>query len=656
MNRQYNGWKNIAVFVMILILCIPNVSFASGQKIKIDSSVSMTLDSSFVYMGNNNGQISYSDINSGTAIVYTVKNSTVQTDVMQEALRRQGFLPSVRTVNGLTLVEGYKSGKIAVIFNTPAKHYVIFNSSYKNSTGYNMLVSAINSLRPTSGSDSTDPSDPEQPDESTDGIDISKKNFPDAVFRNYVKQFDKDGNGSLSNNEITAVDDITIQHDKLSDLRGIEFFTELIFLDCDDNNLKELDVSNNLKLQGLWCSNNKLTHLDVSKNTCLTKLCCWNNQLTRLDVSKNIRLIDLECNNNQLANLDVSKNTQLTVLYCWNNHLTRLDVSKNTLLTDLECNNNQLTSLDVSKNTQLAELYCWNNQLTKLDVSKIIQLTDLECNNNQLTSLDVSNNTKLTKLFCWNNHLTRLDVSKNTQLTDLDCGINALTSLDVSKNTKLNILYCGDNHLTSLNISKNTRMSDLNCSKNQIPSLNVSENTQLIRLICWNNKLTSLDVSHNTKLNQLNCNQNSISQLDIRKCKSLIKLTKASAPSSYDDYNYGWWTINSSGEIDNCLFIDKSTEVITGSNNDDDDILITELKLNKTKVTLKKGETIELKVKKFIPSNATNKKVLWSTSNKNVATVSANGKVKAVGKGTCIITCTAKDGGGAKATCKIKVK
>ena len=56
------------------------------------------------------------------------------------------------------------------------------------------------------------------------------------------------------------------------------------------------------------------------------------------------------------------------------------------------------------------------------------------------------------------------------------------------------------------------------------------------------------------------------------------------------------------------------------------------------------------------PSDATNKSLAWSSSNTKVATVDKNGKLKAVGAGTATITCTAKDGNGAKATCKVTVK
>ncbi len=85
-------------------------------------------------------------------------------------------------------------------------------------------------------------------------------------------------------------------------------------------------------------------------------------------------------------------------------------------------------------------------------------------------------------------------------------------------------------------------------------------------------------------------------------------------------------------------------------------VLVTSIKLNKTKATLKKGQTLQLKVKKITPENATNKKVIWTTSDKKIARVNSEGKVTAKKKGTCLITCTAADGSGVIAVCKITVK
>ncbi len=74
--------------------------------------------------------------------------------------------------------------------------------------------------------------------------------------------------------------------------------------------------------------------------------------------------------------------------------------------------------------------------------------------------------------------------------------------------------------------------------------------------------------------------------------------------------------------------------------------------LNSQNEELKIGETTTL-VATVMPSNATNKKVVWSSDNTNVATVN-NGVVTAVGEGSANIKVTTEDGN-KTATCMITV-
>ena len=78
-------------------------------------------------------------------------------------------------------------------------------------------------------------------------------------------------------------------------------------------------------------------------------------------------------------------------------------------------------------------------------------------------------------------------------------------------------------------------------------------------------------------------------------------------------------------------------------------------------IILKESETMHLGATLQLtaivkPENATNKAVTWSSSNESVATVSSDGIVTAKTLGTAIITCTAKDGSGIKATCQVTVE
>ena len=74
--------------------------------------------------------------------------------------------------------------------------------------------------------------------------------------------------------------------------------------------------------------------------------------------------------------------------------------------------------------------------------------------------------------------------------------------------------------------------------------------------------------------------------------------------------------------------------------------------LNKTVYTMKKGKSVKLKA--TLNKAAKGKKIVWSTSNANVATVKSNGKVTAKKNGKATITAKIK-GTKVKATCKIVV-
>lgn len=109
-------------------------------------------------------------------------------------------------------------------------------------------------------------------------------------------------------------------------------------------------------LDELWCNNNLLKTLDVSKNSALTALICSNNLLSSLDVSKNSVLSALTCFKNQLTSLDISKNKALNVLFCSSNELTELYLSKNINLVILNCPNNKIKNICVNSLSQVSQV------------------------------------------------------------------------------------------------------------------------------------------------------------------------------------------------------------------------------------------------------------------------------------------------------------
>mgnify|MGYP002797147973 CR=1 FL=1 len=80
-------------------------------------------------------------------------------------------------------------------------------------------------------------------------------------------------------------------------------------------------------------------------------------------------------------------------------------------------------------------------------------------------------------------------------------------------------------------------------------------------------------------------------------------------------------------------------------------VTITAITLDKTTLAIQQGESGKLTAS-VTPANAT-EKLTWTSSNKNVATVAADGTVTAVAPGTAVITAAASSG--VKATCTVTV-
>ena len=231
-------------------------------------------------------------------------------------------------------------------------------------------------------------------------IAINEKNFPDENFRDYVaEEWDKNHDKYFSPSEIAAAKWITCDNlwdgQPIKSLKGIEYFTEIWELTCVYNDLTEIDLSHNKKLEYLNCHHNKLEKLDVSGLPLLERFYCGHNALPSIDVSKNEKLEDFDCQDNHLDTLDVSQNKELVELSCGTNNLTELDVRENKKLKELSCYESKLSNLDLRNQTELEVLKCWKNPLSVLDVSANTKLKTLFVSNTNLTSLDAKNHTAL---------------------------------------------------------------------------------------------------------------------------------------------------------------------------------------------------------------------------------------------------------------------
>lgn len=227
-------------------------------------------------------------------------------------------------------------------------------------------------------------------------IAINEKNFPDENFRDYVaEEWDKNHDKYFSPSEIANAKWISCDNKEISNLKGIEFFTNIWLLECYYDNLTTIDLSHNKNLSYINCHHNQLNELDVSGLPLLETFYCGHNALPSIDVSKNEKLEDFDCQDNHLDTLDVSQNKELVKLSCGTNNLTELDVRENKKLKELSCYESKLSNLDLRNQTELEVLKCWKNPLSVLDVSANTKLKTLFVSNTNLTSLDAKNHTAL---------------------------------------------------------------------------------------------------------------------------------------------------------------------------------------------------------------------------------------------------------------------
>lgn len=259
-------------------------------------------------------------------------------------------------------------------------------------------------------------------------IAINEKNFPDKNFRDYVAgKWDENHDNRFSPSEIANAKWISCDNKEISNLKGIEFFTNIWLLECYYNNLTTIDLSHNKNLSYINCHHNQLNELDVSGLPLLETFYCGHNALPSIDVSKNEKLEDFDCQDNHLDTLNVSQNKELVKLSCGTNNLTELDVRENKKLKELSCYESKLSNLDLRNQTELEWLSCGTNPLSVLDVSANTKLKELYVSNTNLTELNVSANTNLEKLFVSNTNLTSLDATNNTALATFvgkDCSYN----------------------------------------------------------------------------------------------------------------------------------------------------------------------------------------------------------------------------------------
>jgi type IX secretion system substrate protein len=197
-------------------------------------------------------------------------------------------------------------------------------------------------------------------------------NIPDANFKAKLISLGKDLNadGEIQVSEAGAVTILSLANANISSLEGIQSFSNLVQLRCENNSISMLNVSGMQSLLILYVYNNMLNSLDVSGCVSLRTLICSNNQLTTLDLS-GTNVNDLSARENALQSVTLSQ-TQLPydTMNLDHNQLQEFDLSNLIISASigahLEYNNLQTINL---QGTKAEALWLQNNNLSSVDLS-----------------------------------------------------------------------------------------------------------------------------------------------------------------------------------------------------------------------------------------------------------------------------------------------
>ncbi|WP_420574668.1 leucine-rich repeat domain-containing protein [Kordia sp.] len=202
-------------------------------------------------------------------------------------------------------------------------------------------------------------------------------------------------------------------------------------------------------------SNRNITNIvGIEDFAALKTLFAFDNQLTNIDITQNSALEDLSVQNNSLSTLDITQNLALKIVNAGNNNLTAVDLSQNTALEKVNFQQNQLTAINVMQNIALEDLTVpGNTQISSVNVSNNTSLVQLSISDTQISTLNLSNNTSLTNLFIANCPISVLDISSNLALEFLSVSGTQLTNIDLSDHPVFDALFAENTStLTGINV------------------------------------------------------------------------------------------------------------------------------------------------------------------------------------------------------------
>ncbi|XID94608.1 leucine-rich repeat protein [Paenibacillaceae bacterium WGS1546] len=512
--------------------------------------------------------------------------------------------------------------------------------------------------------------------------------FPDPFVEQAVRSKIQKPEGEIRVRDVNGITDLSLVfNDNLSNLEGIQYFTDLKSLTIWGTGVKDISHLEQLKkIETLKLDDNQIEDISVlGKLTNIKRLDLADNQIQHIDgLSQLQQLESLTLSGNQIQQITaLSQLSQLRFLILSNNQIEDITPLANlTGLWTAELKQNRITDIGALSNLKnLYTLYlsgnlitdftptaAYYNNLTNKDFSLeglneeeniVISFPDpfveqavrskIQKPEGEIRVRDVNGITDLSLVF--NDNLSNLEgIQYFTDLKSLTIwgtGVKDISHLEQLK--KIETLKLDDNQIEDISVlGKLTNIKRLDLADNQIQHIDgLSQLQQLESLTLSGNQIQQITaLSQLSQLRYLILSNNQIE--DITPLASLTGLWSVELKQNRitDIQALSNLTNLRSLHLSGNLITDFTPTAAYYNNLSSKDFTLTKIDfipiisitVNPEKLVLTVGDQPAKLRPTIIPTNATFNTLLWSSSDEKVAEVSREGDVRAVGVGTAAIT------------------
>lgn len=348
---------------------------------------------------------------------------------------------------------------------------------------------------------------------------------------------------------------LNLSNNTISNASPIDLLPSIITLNLSDNQLAEIDLTQNSALKNINLGTNQLSAIGGLGNLGLLDLRSLhieNNQMADIDLSNQLLLEDLNVKDNQFSELNLAANVNLIALNAAGNNLSALDLNTNLELRELNIANNQFTSFGPNSNLQLPNdplnfqlevLNISGNSLTSIPAAEFGRLTFLlmlDVSGNNITTMNISPLVNLESLNASNNNkdpnngFHSINTSSNVNLTALNLADNAISRVDLSAVS--GVTFTNNTNLVSLDLSGNligdATITSVTLIQNMLRAIDpgapsVNDTLQILNLS--RNRIDGITFA-NRAMRELNLSYNTLQILSVTGYTALETLNVASNP------------------------------------------------------------------------------------------------------------------------------